>query len=253
MRTRSAGCGHRHRARVRLGALIAAVARRLEFLEAGRAPAHRPRQLARGMRADDVFRMHERLHAEAATDIADDDAHPLGCQAEQLSDRALESGRILRARVNESPRFRVESATAARFQRHRRDALVVDRDADDLRRRRECAVTRGSVTITRAAGDVAAARARRVARDGASAASSSLPPAAGHSRPSRHWRRTWRRSRDFGEHHRHRLPDEADHVERRGGKVPVVSAPRRRLQHRVGGTATRRPQVGAGGSQRCLN
>jgi hypothetical protein len=118
------------------GALIAAMARRLEFLEPRRPPAHWPPQLARGVGAHDVLRMHQRLHAETATDIADDDTNLLRRKAEQHGEHALVAGRVLRCRLErESPRTRDEFGhTAARFQRHRRDALVVDRDADCLRR-----------------------------------------------------------------------------------------------------------------------
>ncbi len=140
-----------------LGALVAAMARRLEFLEPRRPPAHRAPQLARRVRADDILRMHQRFHAEAATDIADDDPHLLGRQIEQLGERALVAGRVLRSRVKGEPsRGRVKFGdAAARLERHRSQPLVVDRHAHLMSRRGKCALASCAVPVVRAASDVA--------------------------------------------------------------------------------------------------
>ena len=67
-------------------ARVAAVHRGAEFLEALRGPFHRPAQLARGVRDDDVFRVDARLHAETTAHVADANAHLLLGQAGQRVD-----------------------------------------------------------------------------------------------------------------------------------------------------------------------
>ena len=69
---------------LRLAGDVAPVRGGEELLDALGRPLHRPHELPRAIRRDDVFRIKTRLHAEAAADVADEHAHLVGGDAEHL-------------------------------------------------------------------------------------------------------------------------------------------------------------------------
>ncbi len=136
---------------------IAPVRRCQKLLDPLRRPFHRTLQQPRGIADDEILGIEAGLHAEAAADIADDDAHLLGRQAEQIAQRVARAGGHLAREAQRQPVARgiVIAERAARLHRRRRQALVDEVERDDMRRLGEGGIRRRLVAVLHLRRDVA--------------------------------------------------------------------------------------------------
>src|SRR6185437_2577053 len=111
------------------------MARREKLLDALRRVADGTLQAPRGERDDDILGIEARLHAEAASDVADDDAHGLRAHAEDVAQLVAKTGRRLAARPErEALRSRIERRQRrSRLDRRSGDALVDEIERHDVR------------------------------------------------------------------------------------------------------------------------
>ena len=95
--------------------VIAAVAVGDETAGALVGPLHRPAERARGMQHADIFRKYRGLHAERAADLAGQDAHVFGVDAERLGDVGAHAENALRADIKREAAAVVDCDRSARL------------------------------------------------------------------------------------------------------------------------------------------
>ncbi len=113
------------------------------------------------MRGHHVLRVERRLHPEAAADVADQHAHAVGRDAEDLAGELVaQAGRRLarHAQREAARRGVVRGECRARLERARREALVRKVERDHVRRRGEGRGRRLRVAVALLARDVAGGR-----------------------------------------------------------------------------------------------
>ena len=140
---------------------IAPVRRRQELLDPLGRPFHRALQLARGVGRDDVLGVETGLHAEAAADIANDDAHLLRRDAEhRAAERIACPGGHLAGEAQRQPIARrvVAGERAARLHRRWRQPLIDEVERDDMGGGFEGGIGRGSVAVPHLRHDIASRR-----------------------------------------------------------------------------------------------
>jgi hypothetical protein len=136
---------------------IAAVDRGQELLDPLGAPLDRALERPRRPGDGDVLGVGTGLHAEATADVADKDTHLPGAQARQrVGDRAAHAGGQLAAQANHQPAgaFLDRGVDAARLERARRQALVVDVDDDVVGRGCERRGRLHGIAVAHLGGDI---------------------------------------------------------------------------------------------------
>ena len=136
--------------------LIARHVRGEELLGAVGAPFHRAAELARGVAHERVLRREAGLHAEAAADVAVQQAEARRRLAEHRAEQLARRGRRLALRVERRAPGLVHPDRAARLERHRIQPLVVQFDASDVRGFGEGFLGSLLVPISSFRGDIAA-------------------------------------------------------------------------------------------------
>ena len=136
---------------------IAAVRGGQELIEAGRRPLHRAADLAGGEDDGDVLGVHAGFHAEAAADIADDDADLVVRDAQRAGNAVAGAGRRL---ARQAQRHAIGFGVivrerAARLHRGGDQPLVDQVQRHDMRGRSERGLARRGIAVHHLRGDVA--------------------------------------------------------------------------------------------------
>ena len=140
-----------------MGFDVAAVGGGEEFLQPRGGPFHRAADLAGGVGGDDILRVQAGFHAEAAADVADDDADLFGGETERAAEGVAGAGGHL---AGEAQRQAVGCAViggegAARLHGCGGEALVDEVEGDDVGGGGEGGVEGGGVAVLHLGGDVA--------------------------------------------------------------------------------------------------
>ena len=110
-------------------------------------PFHRPAERAGAVQHADIFRKQHALHAERAADLAGQDVHRLGVDAERVGNLAAHAGHALRADIKCKAAAVVGGNRGARLHGVDHDPAVDELQAGDVRGRGEGGFDRGAVAI----------------------------------------------------------------------------------------------------------